>query len=514
MYDAGDHKSLGLRIRDVVEELGPTFIKLGQIASTRSDLLPEPIVKELEKLQDQVKPIPYAQVQETIEAELGQSVDAVFGHLEVQSLAAASIGQVHRGVLRTGERVAVKIQRPHVADSIRTDLEILSDLANLAERRFAWARRLQVAAMMTEFGKSLLNELDYTKEARNAQKLAEQFKDAAYIYVPAIYSEYCSSKVITMQYIEGIRLNQEDQLLALGYDRTRIAKRLIQSLFHQIFIEGLFHADPHPGNIIILPGEVIAFLDFGMVGRLTPEMKLHFSSLIIALMRQNTDGVIKAIRRIGIIDDQIDIAELRDDVEGLREKYYDVPLSQVSLGGIVHDLFEVAYKYHIRIPPDFILLGKTLLTIEGIVVKLDPTISIVTMAEPFGIQLMMEKFHPKNITVSVFMDLLDYGQLLLNLPRQSRDLISMIKSGKIHLDISVPELDECLRKLDRVGNRITFSIVLLSFSLMMMGLIIGSSIVGRKPTFLINMPTLEIGLGASLLMMIWLLLSIFKSGRF
>ncbi|MFC5448643.1 ABC1 kinase family protein [Paenibacillus aestuarii] len=514
LEDDADRKSLGLRIRNVVEELGPTFIKLGQIASTRSDLLPDDIVKELEKLQDHVKPIPSYQVKEIIEAELGQNIETVFSYFEQESLAAASIGQVHLGVLHTGERVAVKIQRPQAADSIRIDLDILADLAVLAERRFAWARRIQMEVLVAEFGNSLLNELDYTKEARNAEKIAEQFKHIAHIFVPPTYRAYSSRKVMTMQYIEGVRLHQEDQLVAHGYDRARIANRLIQALFHQIFVEGLFHADPHPGNIVILPGEVIAFLDFGMVGRLTEEMKFHFSSLIIALMRQNTDGVIKAIYRIGLIDDDVDMSELRLDIEGLREQYFGVPLSQVSLGGIVNDLFEVAYKYHIRIPADFILLGKTLVTLEGVVMKLDPTISIVKIAEPFGLQLLFERLRPDNLSASIFKDVTDYGQMLVNLPKQSRELLTLIKKGKLHVNISVPDAYDFLRKLDRIGNRITFSIVLLSFSLMMMGLIIGSSIVGRRPYFLLTVPTIEVGFVLASLMMLWLLFSIFRSGRF
>lgn len=512
--DDTDRKSLGLRIRDVVEELGPTFIKLGQIASTRSDLLPEDIVKELEKLQDDVKPIPYKQVEDIIEAELGQSIGTVYNRFEEQSLAAASIGQVHLGVLHTGERVAIKIQRPQAAESIRVDLEILADLAAIAERRFAWARRIQMEVLIAEFGRSLLNELDYNKEARNAEKIAEQFKDVAHINVPLIYSDYSSKKVMTMQYIEGVRLYQEDQLNAHGYDRTRIANRLIQALFHQIFIEGLFHADPHPGNIVIQPGEVIALLDFGMVGRLTAESKFHFSSLIIALMRQNTDGVIKAIYRIGLIDEELDMAELRFDIEELRERYFRVPLSRVSLGGIVNDLFEVAYKYHIRVPADFILLGKTLVTIEGVVTKLDPTISIVKIAEPFGLQLLLERLRPKNLTASLLKDVTDYGDLLIDFPRQSREFFSLIKKGKLHMNISVTDAYDFLRKLDRIGNRITFGIVLLSFSLIMMGLIIGSSIVGRKHYFLLNVPTIEVGFVLATLMSLWLLFSIFKSGRF
>lgn len=514
MVDDIDRKSLGLRIKNVVEELGPTFIKLGQIASTRSDLLPEDIVKELEKLQDDVKPIPYEQVQEIIESELGHNIGTVYDHFEKQSLAAASIGQVHLGVLHSGERVAVKIQRPQAAESIRVDLEILADLAAIAERRFAWARRIQMEVLIAEFGSSLISELDYIKEARNAEKIAEQFKDDVHINVPLIYSDYSSKKVMTMQYIEGVRLYQEDQLDAHGYDRARIANRLIQALFHQIFIEGLFHADPHPGNIVIQPGEVIALLDFGMVGRLTSDSKFHFSSLIIALMRQNTDGVIKAIYRIGLIDEDLDMGELRYDIEELRERYFGVPLSRVSLGGIVSDLFEVAYKYHIRVPADFILLGKTLVTIEGVVTKLDPTISIVKIAEPFGLQLLLERLRPKNLTSSLLKDVTDYGDLLIDFPRQSRELFSLIKKGKLHMNISVQDAYDFIRKLDRIGNRITFGIVLLSFSLIMMGLIIGSSIVGRKHYFLLNVPTIEVGFVLASLMSLWLLFSIFKSGRF
>ncbi|MFC0212396.1 ABC1 kinase family protein [Paenibacillus chartarius] len=511
--DDTDRKTVGLRIRNVIQELGPTFIKLGQIASTRSDLLPKDIVEQLEKLQDQVEPFPFEQVRDTIESELGRSIEELFASLERQPLAAASIGQVHRGVLTTGEQVAVKIQRPQAAESIRTDLEILADLAALAERRFAWAKRLQVETMIAEFGRSLRDELDYTKEARNTEHIASQSKGVAHIFVPAVYLPYSSKKVITMQYVEGIRLNQEDQLLAHGFDRVRIARRLIQAMFQQIFVEGLFHADPHPGNLVIMPGEIIAFLDFGMVGRLTPEMKHHFSGLIISLMRQNTDGVMKAISRIGLMDDEVNITELREDIDWLRTRYYGVPLSQVSLGGIVNDLFEVAYKHRIRVPPDFILLGKTLLTLEGVVVRLDPTISIVTLAEPFGLQLLMKRFHPNVWAADFIRDVTEFGEQLANVPKQSRELISMIKKGRLHLNVGIPELDEIIGKLDRIGNRIAFSIVLLSFSLIMMGLIIGTSIAGRR-TFLMNVPAIEAGFLVAALMLVWLLLAIFKSGRF
>lgn len=509
-----EKKSLGERIRGVIQDLGPTFVKLGQIASTRPDFLPEDIVLSLRKLQDQVDPFPFRQVSNIIESSLQLQIHEVFTKLEEVPLAAASIGQVHLGMLKTGERVAVKIQRPAVAQTMKTDLEILEHMAALAERRFEWARRFHIQDMIQEFGKSLLSELDYTIEGKNAEKIAEQFKSDSHIYVPRIYWEYSTKHVLIMEFIEGTKLNQHEQLASKGYNRPQIARRLIQSVFHQIFVEGFFHADPHPGNILILPGEIIAFMDFGMVGRLTPEMKYHFSSLIIALMRQSTDGIIKSIMRIGLIDEDVDMSALREDLDQLREKYYGVPLSQVSLGVIVNDLFEVAYRYQIRIPADLILLGKTLLTIEGVVEALDPTISIVNMAEPFGRRLLIERLHPKHFGKSLLKDFSDYGEMLVSLPRQMKELISMIKKGNVRLEISVPELDLFLRKLDRIGNRISFSIVLLSFSIIMTGLMIGSSLVGRNPSYIMNVPTVEIGLFVAAFMLIWLLFSIFKSGRF
>lgn len=509
-----EKKSLGERIRGVVQDLGPTFIKLGQIAGTRPDILPEDIVKELEKLQDQVEPFPFGQALDIIESSLGSEIGQMFSVLEEEPLAAASIGQVHVGTLKTGERVAVKIQRPGVAETVKTDLEILEHMAALAERSFEWARRFQIGKMIEEIGKSLRSELDYMLEGRNAEKIAVQFQHDSRIYVPRIYRQYTSKKVLTMEYIEGLKLNQHEALAAEGYDRPQIAKRLITALFHQIFVEGLFHADPHPGNILILPDQVIAFMDFGMVGRLSSEMKTHFADLIIALMRHSTSGVINAVLHIGLVDEDVDMSALYDDLELLREKYYGVPLSEVSLGVIVNDLFEVAYRYHIRIPADFILLGKTLLTIEGVVEKLDPNISIVHMAEPFGLRLLQERLNPIHIGKKLWKDLEDFGELLVGLPKQLKELMSMIKKGNVHIEVSIPELDLFLRKLDRIGNRLSFSIVLLSFSVIMMGLIIGSSVNGRKTSFLWSVPTIEIGFFIAVIMLLWLLLSIFRSGRF
>jgi ubiquinone biosynthesis protein len=506
-------KTVGERIKLVLQELGPTFVKLGQIASTRPDLIPEEIVRELEKLQDQVPPFAFQEVRAIIQEELGEELDHIFQHFEAIPLAAASIGQVHRAVLRSGEKVAVKVQRPNIAGVIETDLEILQDLAVLAEHRLEWAARYNIRDMVDEFSKSLRAELDYTIEGRNAEKIANQFKSDPTVYVPKVFWEYSTKKVLTMEYVDGVKLNELDQLKQRGYNAKILAERLAKAIFNQIFNNGFFHGDPHPGNVFVLPGEVIAFIDFGMVGRLTPEMKYHFSSVVIALMRQDSDGLIKAILHTGLVPDDVNMAQLRGDVEQLREKYYGVPLSQISLGEAVNDLFRTANRHSIRIPGDLTVLGKTLLTVEGVVEKLYPDFSIFDIAEPFGRKLLKERLHPKHVAEMLWKRVLGFGEILIDLPRHMTEAILLVKRGKLCIEMAVPELDLVLRKLDRMSNRLSFSIVLLAFNIIMAGVIIGSSL-GRQSTLLWKIPAIEIGFGMATLMFLWLLYSILKSGRF
>ncbi|GAX89168.1 2-polyprenylphenol 6-hydroxylase [Effusibacillus lacus] len=508
-----DGKKIGERIRLVLQDLGPTFVKLGQIASTRPDLIPEDIVRELVKLQDRVPPFSFPEVCEIVQQELGGKVEEIFHHFDEFPLAAASIGQVHRATLHSGEDVAVKVQRPNIINVIESDLEIIQDLAILAEHRLEWAERYQIRDMVEEFSKSLRAELDYTIEGRNSEKISNQFRNDPKIYVPKVFWDYSTKKVLTMEYIEGVKFNEPEKLIEKGYNQKLLAERLANAIFRQIFIEGFFHGDPHPGNVLVLQGEVIAFMDFGMVGRLTPEMKYHFSSLVIALMRQSTEGVIKAILRMGIVPDDVNMAQLRKDVENLKEKYYGVPLSQLSLGEAVNDLFAAAFQHRIRIPADLTLLGKTLLTVEGVVEKLDPDFSILDIAEPFGRQLLKERIHPKTVAEILWKHAAEYGEFLSNLPGNIKELKSLIKRGRLRLEIDIPELDLFLRKLERISNRLSFSIVLLAFSIIMVGIIIGSSL-GRQTTLLWKIPAIEIGFAVATLMFLWLLYSIFKSGRF
>jgi len=506
-------KTVGERIRLVLEELGPTFVKLGQIASTRPDLIPAEITRELEKLQDRVAPFSFDEVRDIIEKELGDKLENIFPRFEERSLAAASIGQVHRAVLRSGEHVAVKVQRPNISRIMETDLEILHDLAILAESRLEWAAKYHLGDLVEEFSASLRAELDYMNEGRNAEKIAGQFRHDATVHIPKVFWEYTTGKVLTMEYMDGIKLNEPDRLKEQGYRPKILAERLANAFFRQIFQHGFFHGDPHPGNVLVLPGEVISFIDFGMTGRLPPELKYHFSSLIIALMRQDTDGILKAISRMGVVPDDADMAKLRDDLEQIKDKYYGIPLSQMRLEEVMGDLFRVARRHSIKIPANLTVLGKTLLTLEGVLEKLDPEFRIFVILEPFGLQLLKERLYPRNLTKLALRRVLEYGEIIKEIPRQTREIASLIKSGKLRVEILGSETKSVLQSLERIGNRLSFSIAFLAVSILVTGIVIGDSL-GRQSTMLWKIPAAEIGFGMILLMFFWLLFSIFRSGRF
>lgn len=508
-----DPKSVGERVRRVIEELGPTFIKIGQIASTRPDVIPAGVIKELEHLQDRVPSFSFAEVKTIIKEELGADIGEIFLEFEESPLAAASIGQVHRAVLLSGEEVAVKVQRPQISGVIQTDLEILLDLAALAEHRLSWAEQYKVTEMAGEFARSLRAELDYTIEGRNAEKISRQVADDPRIHIPQIFWEHTTKKVLIMEYVEGLKLSCLEELEEQGYNRKSIAETLAKTILQQILIEGFFHADPHPGNILVLPGGVIALIDFGMVGRLSPDMKQHFASLVIALMKQKTEDMIRAIFQMGLVPDDVKLPILRKDVDDLREKYLGVPLSQIHLGEAVNELFAVAFRHCILIPADLTLLGKAILTLEGIVAKLDPELSILDIAKPFGLKLLRERYRPVNVLNKAWANINEYGGILLELPHQMKDLLRTMLQGRTRLEISVRELDSFLRKLDRISNQLSFSIVLLSFSIVMTGLIIASSL-GNKPVIFWKIPAMEAGFVVAALMFLWLLFSIFRSGRF
>ncbi|KAB8130726.1 ABC transporter [Gracilibacillus oryzae] len=506
-------KTAGERIRSFLEELGPTFIKLGQMASTRPDLIPKNIIKELEKLQDGIRPMDNEDINRIIEQELGAPADKVFQKFDFKPVGVASIGQVHQAVLKSGQQVAVKVQRPNIKKSIHTDIEILKELAERADQRVHWARKYQVREIVEELSDAIIRELDFVSEGRNADLMAKQFESDDHIIIPDIYWDYTTKRVLTMEYIDGIKVNAITELQEKGYDTKRLAERIMQAVYKQIFKEGFFHGDPHTGNLLALPGEKIAMIDFGMTGRLSQEMKTQLAHLLIALVRQKSSEVIKAVQKMGAVKDGVNHHVLSGDIDQFLIKYDNISKKHMRLGESITDLYAIANKHDIAIPTDLTLVGKAILTMEGVVEQLDPEADIVGTAEPFGKELIKEQYHPKQLAEDLFEQIQEYGDVIHDLPIAVKELTTLVKKRKLPIQVSIPEADSFFKKLDRIGNLLSFSIVLLAFSLIMVGLIIGSAL-GRQTSLLWDIPAIEVGFVIAMLMFSWMMYSIFKSGRF
>lgn len=506
-------KTYAERIRIFIEEMGTTFIKLGQIASTRGDLLPPDLIKELEKLQSHVAPFPAAEARKLIEESLEAPIDELFMIFDDTPVGSASIGQVHRAMLHTGEDVAVKVQRANIEKRVRTDLEILRHLAVLAESNLEWARNYQVTDMIEEFSDALINELDYTIEARNVERIGKTHKNDNKIKIPEIYWEYSTKNVMVMDFIKGIPVNHFDELDKLNINRSDLAETLARAIFQQIFEEGYFHGDPHPGNVSVLRDGTLVFLDFGMIGRLTSDLKINFGSLLISLMRKDSDGVVKAIVKMGVVPSDVSMRDLNREAEIMRDKYYDVPLSKLNFSDAVNDLFGIANKYKIKLPQDFTILAKTLLTLESVVSQLDPDFSIMDVAEPFGKALLLERYNPKNLLNFQIDEIQQLGSELREVTENVHQFSKGLKNQNLPIEIDVKGRSQFSKHLDRVINRLSFSIVLLAFSIVMVGLIVGSAILGEG-SIIFRIPIIEIAAIFAMGMFIWLLWSIVKSGRF
>lgn len=506
-------KTYAERIRIFIEEMGTTFIKLGQIASTRADLLPPDLIKELEKLQSHVAPFPAAEARRLIEESLEAPIDKLFMIFDDEPVGSASIGQVHRAMLHTGEDVAVKIQRPNIEKTVRTDLEILRHLAVLAESNLEWARNYQVTDMIEEFSDALINELDYTIEARNVERIGKTHNNDSKIKIPEIYWEYSTKNVMVMDFIKGIPVNHVETLDEMNIDRSEVADTLAKAIFQQIFEEGYFHGDPHPGNVSVLEDGTLVFLDFGMIGRLTSDLKNNFGSLLISLMRKDSAGVVKAIVKMGVVPSDVSMRDLNREAEIMRDKYYDVPLAKLNFSDAVNDLFGIANKYKIKLPQDFTILAKTLLTLESVVSQLDPDFSIMDVAEPFGKALMLERYNPKNLLNFQIDEVQQLANELREVTENVHTFSKGLKNQNLPIEIDVKGRSQFSKHLDRVINRLSFSIVLLAFSIIMVGLIVGSAILGEG-SIIFRIPIIEIAAIFAMGMFSWLLWSIVKSGRF
>lgn len=384
---------IGARFREALTELGPTFIKLGQLASTRTDILPQPMVNELTKLQDRVRPFSFGEARLVIEQSLQRSLDSVFPEFDPSPIAAASIAQVHQAILNTGEKVAVKVQRPVIREKAKVDLEIFSALVTRLERTTEWGKRYPLRVIFNEFAKTLLEELDFTNEGRNAERLA-QLNRRSPLTIPKVYWEFSNASVLVQEYISGRSLYQ--MINEKGLDEpSSIAREISQGLLQQIMLDGCFHGDPHPGNILIMPGGGIALIDFGILGTLTPGMRKQLTQLFAALIQGKDKPLLEVISQMGIVPEQIDRGQFLKDVSELRSKHVLHLRDRIEMGEGIRDFFNLINRHGIYIPSEFILVGKSLLTLEGILYRLDPDLSLFEQMKPYTRKSILRKFDLK-----------------------------------------------------------------------------------------------------------------------
>lgn len=503
---------VGKKLRTALEQLGPTFVKLGQIASGRRDLVPEEIALELEKLQDHVESFPFEVVREIIEHQLGGTIEELFLEFNEKPLASASIGQVHTARLPSGEHVAVKVQRPNIQQQVNTDLAILHDLAGFLEKNMDWAKAYHIKDLIYEFSHSLREELDYQLESRNAERISQQFAKDSTIQVPVVYDEYTTRVVLTTGLVTGIKVSNVEQLDREGYNRQVIAERIANSMLSQVMENGFFHGDPHPGNIFIAPGNVIHYLDFGMVGQLSKEMTYHFISLLIALQKGNIARIIDVFEAMNILHENTNTDALYRDLQIIQRKYYETSLTDLRLGDVFMEIFSIAYRHRIRLPNEIAILVKVILTLEGVLGKLDPSFSIMKAIEPYGKKMVFKQFDPRYLLENGWHTFIKNAEILSELPNDMKKAIKTIQKGKVELDVGLKQTNIIFRRLDKIANRLSLSIVLLAFSILMVGLIVGSAIAGQTALFL-KLPLIEVGAVIASLMFIYLLFSIIRSGR-
>jgi ubiquinone biosynthesis protein len=448
------------RLLLALEELGPTFIKLGQLLSTRADLLPPAYIQQLQKLQDQLPSFPFDQVADCLEREFGRPYDNVFAQFNPVPIAAASIGQVHKATLKTGQEVAVKIKRPGIEKILATDIEILYDLASLIDKYGLWKDMYNFREIVREFEHMLSEETNFILEGQHAQNFRANFRDDPTVYIPDIYWPYTTPQILTMEFVNGIKLTNLEEITGQGLNRQLIAHRLINAYFRQIFIYGFFHADPHPGNLSVLPGERIVFMDFGIVGKLDDETRLKISDFVLGLVQRDTAAIIRAADELGVIPVYVNRHLLYHDIDKLREKYYTRSLSEINLTDSINEFMHLALKYRMHLPSQLTLLGKALVTVEGVGRQLDPNLQIAEIARPLGARLFRERLSLDNWKKIIKNNFLAYHRLLTNLPQDLTQIINIAKRGELEVKIQRQEQDYVLRKISSLINRLILSILL------------------------------------------------------
>lgn len=463
----------GERIRTAFEELGPTYVKLGQILSTRKDLIDQEIIDELSKLRDNVESFSTELAKEIFIKELGLSVDEVFKEFNLKPIAAASIGQVYEAKLKTGEDVIVKIQRPNIEETIKSDLEIMRTVASTL-KDLKKDIDIDLYQVIEEFQTQLIKELDYNFEAINAIKFKKMFKDSKKVYIPEVYSQYTTKRVLVMEKIVGVKLSDIQKINSLGWDTKRISEVGVESMFKQIFEAGFFHADPHPGNIFVLGSECISYIDFGMIGIIDKKTLKLLNEIVLAAIEKNVDRVIYLLMEIDAIGTDADIPGLKQDLLYMIHYYYDAPIEKISITGILNEVFRFFRKYKLIMPSQLAILAKTIITLEGTGRELYPKFSIGSAGENFMKHYYTNKFKPQNLFLNSKNSIEEVLLDLKTIPKQLRVILRNIE--KNNLKINIEEV-----KVTKLEERITDLATQTSLSLVLAAIIVGSSLIIASP---------------------------------
>lgn len=497
------------RLRRAFEELGPTFVKLGQLLSTRTLLLPPAFVVELAKLHDEVPPIPFDQVLGVMAAELKRPAADFFLSIEQEPIGSASIAQVHRALRLNGERCVIKVQRPGIEKTVLVDLEIMAQLAMLLENHVEGWQIHKPTAFVAEFAKRMGQELDFTAEASHIERFAHQFAGEATIYVPKVFLESSTRRVLTMEYIDAIKASRMDLLEAAALDRKEIATRITDLVMKQIFVHGFFHADPHPGNIHIMPGNVICFLDFGMMGFLDLTTREVFSRFVINIAQRNEGAAAAALLKLAHAELDPFRPGFEADVAEFMHQHFYRPVGDLVFGKLVQNLFHLTRKHELTLPADLSTVLKALSLMENLVCRLDPGHDIMGQARPFMKQVRLTQLGPRRIMRDWQEFSSEAAALIREGPLEIRRILSMLKEGRTSAHIHHHGIEPLLNTLERIVNRLAFALVLAS-------LIIASSLIvhAKVPPMWHDMSVPGVlGYAVAGMMGFWLLIAMVRHGK-
>ncbi len=508
----GQPSDRGRHLREMLDELGPTFVKFGQLLSTRPDVIPPDIIAELRSLQDDVRPFPYAQAARVIEEDLGLAVDRLFVDFDEKPIAAASIGQVHRATLPNGRRVAVKVQRPGAPRQIDADLALLYQAARLAKQRVRALDFIDTHEVVDEFARQIRQELDYRSEARNADAFHRNFAGHPHVRVPRVYWTYTRSRVLTLEWLDGTQVADIDPDVWSVEDRRRLAVLMAETWMTMIFRHGFFHGDPHPANILVLDGrpDRIGLVDFGATGKLTDDDMRKLTRLFIDAAAENVDALAKRLADLGVRYPKEREEQFNAELREVYYRYYGASLAEIDPLQVIREAFQLIYSLNLRLPSRFLLLDRAIATLASVGIDLYPEFNVFDVARPYARSLLMSQLGPRRLAQRARRETVRLGQVAAELPYQVHDTLEQVRDGQIEVGFVHKGLDEFMTKIDVVFNRIVVAMIVV-------GGLIGSSLIGifakGGPHFLgVNIISV-IGFALSGLLGAWLLLGVLRSGR-